>query len=283
MEVLKEIPLLNPELVTISKHLNEGGQAEVFEGTYNSHKVTIKKFRKTNENDFKEIYAYSKLKHSIMVEFYGYFIDVDKKLNIVLEYAEGDELTNLISDELLTEEHKFKIAESVASLLNYLKANYTLHRDLKPQNFIAKIISPNEIAIKIFDFGISKIANQTQITNTTTSGTISYSPPELISMESKISFKYDIWSYGLILSYLFSGEQPWGEINQMQIEFCLFKKKQFPIPKSIENANVRRLIELCTQINPEKRITPSGVLYLLDLIRKGEDICNENINLEEYF
>ena len=261
----------------LSEMSDEGGQWEIYTGTYKNMKVIIKRFKNFSDINHKEIKAYLKLKHDIMVEFYGYFIDNDKKLNLVLELADGEELNDLVADELLTYNHKLLIIEKIASLLQYLRINHTIHRDFKPNNFLVKIINDETLSIKVLDFGISKVSNQTNFSQNTSSGTLVYSPPELMSVEVnvKVSFKYDVWSYGLIVSYLFSEEQPWGDkINQMQVEYNLFKKKPYPVPKSIESKNIQKLIDLCTKINPEERINPETILYLIEIIKRGEDIVD---------
>lgn len=261
----------------------EGGQGEIFVGYYKDKNVIIKKFKETKDANFKEINIYTKLRHDLMVQFYGYFYDEENKLNIVIEYAEGEQLDDLLVEGKLTEQHNIKIIENIAGLLKYFRENHALHRDLKPQNFIANIISDDDIDIKVLDFGISKIANQTVFSQTSCSGSIQYVPPEFMEVGGKISFKFDIWSYGLIVSYLYSEEKPWGnKTSPMTIEFNLFNKRKFPIPTNIKDPGIAKLIELCTNIDQDKRINPEGVLFIIEKIKKKEDISNLTIPDEYY-
>jgi serine/threonine protein kinase len=279
---LEDLPKFDPSVLKNIIEVDcEGGQGLIFIGEFNDKKVIIKKFKNSASKNLKELQAYCKLNHEIMVDFYGYFYD-ENKLNIVLEFAEGEQLDDLVADELLNDKHRFIIIEKMASFLNYLKINHTLHRDLKPQNFIANIIDEEKIVLKVLDFGISKISDNSVISQSTCSGTILYSPPELLTIEPNVNHKYDIWSYGLIISYIYSDEQPWGKINQMQLEFNLLNKKTFPIPQAIKDKNIRKLIEFCTNTNPALRITSKSVLYLIDKIKNNEDISTLELTPDLY-
>lgn len=276
---------INPKNILNKKEcLIEGGQGEIYEGYLNNKRVIIKKFKNVMGSEQREIDAYLKLKHESMVEFYGFFIDEsDGNLNLVLEYADGENLSDLIEDVKLNYDHKLQIIEKIASLLQYLRLNHTVHRDLKPDNIMGNIIDDKNISLKVLDFGICKVASKTVFSLRTSSGTLLYSPPELMQIGVRTSFKYDIWSYGLIVSYLFSGEIPWAKKNQLQLELCLVKKTPFPIPKSIDDENIVKLIELCTRVDPNDRINPETILYLIDLIKKGERIADIKLLDEKYY
>ena len=217
-----------------------------------------------------------------MVEFYGYFIDNEDKLNLVLEHAEGEVLNNLISDECLNHNHKMQLIKQIADMLLYLKNHRTLHRDLKPDNFIVQVIDSENIKIKILDFGISKVSDISIFSLSNTSISIQYCPPEIFIIDEKGSYKLDIWSFGIIVAYVFSEQLPWGKLNNLQIEYKLCHKQNYPIPKVIEDPNIRKLIELCTKVNPKERLAPEGILKLIDKINNKENISNLTLD-DSYF
>lgn len=263
----------------------EGGQGQIFYGKYKNKKVVIKKFNSQN-SILRELQAYLKLKHEAIVDFYGCFIDDDGELNIVLEYVEGVVLSDLIADNLLIKRQKLIVLKKISGLLLYLKQNHIIHRDLKPDNFLVNInTNDNEdILLKVIDFGISKISERTNTNINTTSCTIHYCPPELFEVDKNklISYKYDIWSFGLIVFYVFTEKLPWAKLNPMQIEFCLIKKKAFPI-ESVDDNEIKKLIELCTRINFNERINPETILLLLDKLLVNESICNMDFSNKEYY
>ncbi|KAL9656973.1 hypothetical protein ABK040_007061 [Willaertia magna] len=92
----------------------------------------------------------------------------------------------------------------VSTALVHLRNNNIFHGDIKPKN-ILKVheLSGNRYALT--DFGFSRKVEET--TTMSLFGTANYCPPELIN-EEKGSVKGDIWSFGVTVLSLLSGEEP---------------------------------------------------------------------------
>lgn len=277
--LFKNIKLIDCNEIEIIDDISEGGQGEVYKAKYFNKFVVIKRFKqKLKSFELKELVAYVKLKHPLMVEFYGYFIDDDEKLNLVLEYADGYILNDLISSEALNYTQKIQIIQDLANILLYFKENHTLHRDLKPDNIIVNIIDKDTVKLKILDFGICKITDKSIVTLSNNAMSIQYCPPESLQTNVKGNYKYDIWSFGLIIAYLFSEKLPWGKASNIQIEYKLVKKEPYPIPTNIDNINIIKLIKLCTKIVPDDRIAPEGLVYLISILKRKKNITSEDID-----
>lgn len=88
--------------------------------------------------------------------------------------------------------------------MNYLHNHNIIHRDIKPSNIFVNM----DGTVKIADFGISKVLDQTQTINMSytssdgsspkLTGTPMYSSPEICRNE-QVSFKSDVWSMGCLL------------------------------------------------------------------------------------
>lgn len=156
----------------IDKEISSGGQGTLFLGKYKNSDVIIKRYNSIDDKENKEIQIYKDIKHDYIVEYLGSFIDKDKKTNLVLEKANGYELTqiiykqvefekkcqlqNLSEDQrneawlkeellLLTVREKLLVILQLCEVLIYLKKKKIIHRDIKPGNInIRKYLNNND-------------------------------------------------------------------------------------------------------------------------------------------
>lgn len=309
--------IVNDKLKVLDK-IDEGGQGEIFNGNYEDNEVVIKRYKRLNEQDLQEVKIYQILDHEAMVKFFGYFLDENKKLNIVLEKVTGLPLDFFILHELdkdtyeenlLSLKEKLIVILKISKFLIYLKQNNVIHRDLKPSNIMIvknkdyksknkrdDKIDENCLKIKLFDFGISKISNKTfTYTFGTDKFTVNYSAPEqYFSMNNEndkllISTKIDVWALGCIISYMFTGITPWSNKakNIIKIQSYLTLKKTFPIPEiwfeipEDIKKSILQIIELCLKIEPNDRINPLGINKLINCILNSEDFSNTLVSLDK--
>ena len=124
----------------------------------------------------REIEIQAHLRHPNILRLYGYFYD-DKRIYLVLEYAEEGELYDLISKGPLKEELVAKYMSQLCQGFKYLHSKNVIHRDVKPENLL---IGRNDM-IKMSDFGWSVHAPTKK--RATVCGTLDYlSPVQLLLM-----------------------------------------------------------------------------------------------------
>ena len=111
-------------------------------------------------------------------------------------------------------------------------------------------------------------------------GTLNYVAPEVFEEEeggddnsdmfiSLVTHKVDVWAFGCIVSYLFSGNAPWTpkyNNNESLIMEKLRKKVAFPIPQKIKDDGIRKIIAMCTEVQKDKRPDITAVKEILDKI-----------------
>ncbi|EGR30696.1 protein kinase domain protein [Ichthyophthirius multifiliis] len=149
-------------------------------------------------------------KHPFLVRL-KYSFQTEKKLYLVMEYCTGGELYSYVVryKKFTLEISKFITAEIVLGLEYLHDKMKIIYRDLKPEN----ILVSEDGHVKITDFGLGKkMDNQDQLTYTFL-GTPEYIAPEIIickqSNDQKgYTNKCDIWSFGILLFELISGQPP---------------------------------------------------------------------------
>src|SRR6185436_19868870 len=84
-----------------------------------------------------------------------------------------------------------------------------IHRDLKPSNLFLAKKRTGEGIIKVLDFGISKLLEDTRITQTAVGmGSAAYMSPEQMRSSADVTTRSDVWSLGVTLYELYTGRSP---------------------------------------------------------------------------
>ena len=278
IEINKINRILMSELILL-KLIGEGAQSKVYEGYYNRSHCAIKILHNIDYKSFmSELVILSHLNHPSIPKFYGIVFD-DKNISVVTEYIKGENLDHLKLFDL-NYDTKMKIIKEIGNVLEYMHVNHMIHRDLKPGN----IIIDNNYNIHLIDFGIAKICANKKNVMTSTKGTLNYLAPESFEVKnlteneeviSIVSPKVDVWAFGCLVSYIFSGEIPWEKElngnNSIAYYKNLINQKNFPIPSSISNDHkICELIRLCTIIDENRRISMTEVndiIFKYDLDR----------------
>ncbi|KAK9829556.1 hypothetical protein WJX72_006471 [[Myrmecia] bisecta] len=191
----------------------------------------------------KEISMLKKLSYDRnIVQFYGACMQEGKPM-LVLEYMEGGDLRQAMSSaqgaELRWYQKGQLIALDIARAMHFLHSNKVMHSDLKTGNIL---LTKDYSCAKIGDVGLARIMDSQYMTNTQMGGTFAYAAPELL-LNQRCSEKVDIYSFGVVLFELVSGEQPQrGKLRDLRVpEEC--------------PASIARMIDACLAIDPAQRPT----------------------------
>lgn len=291
----------------IIKTIGEGGMANVYlaKDTILDRNVAIKVLRGDLATDEKfvrrfqrEALSASSLSHPNIVEIYDVGED-DGNYYIVMEYIDGKNLKQLLKKRgNLTVSEVVDIMLQITSAMSVAHDSLIIHRDLKPQNILIK----EDGEIKITDFGIAMALNATHLTQTNSAmGSVHYFPPEQASGKGA-TLKSDVYSLGIMMFELLTGELPFKGDNAVEIALKHLKEPITPIrtinpdiPQSIENIittataknsknrynNAREMHDdLLTCLNKERLNEPKRKLKYDEGIDADVAISKTNANMD---
>ncbi|MBN1660481.1 MAG: serine/threonine protein kinase [Anaerolineae bacterium] len=216
--------------------LGRGGMARVYRAYHPQldRYVAIKVLRSdlVEETEFlarfqREARAVAGLRHPNIVQVF----DFDAREDIyymVMELLEGDTLHRRLDDYRAREERMplgeaLRIVLDVLDGLEYAHSEGMIHRDVKPAN----ILLTRKGEAVLTDFGIAQIVGGTRHTvSGALMGTLSYMAPEQ-AMEGQCDARSDIYSLGIVLYEMLTGEPPFDAETPLAI---LLKHVNDPLP-----------------------------------------------------
>jgi serine/threonine protein kinase len=197
----------------VVERIGEGGMAVVYKGYQESlnRYVAIKVLRGELASDQqfiarfrREALAAAKMNHPNILHVYDAGVAYGVYY-IVMDYAQGGTLKDLILRGPMDPERAASIIAQVADALDYAHREGLIHRDVKPTNILLTIDGRPVLT----DFGIAKaLYETTQLTRTGTSiGTPDYMAPEQIQGQP-VDGRTDLYALGIVLYEMLSGRVP---------------------------------------------------------------------------
>jgi len=271
----EEIEIFEDDLI------GSGTFADVYAGRCRSLDVAVKKLKNQDKSDEEletfreEIRLMRQLNHPHVVLYLGACTEPGK-VQIVMEKMEDDLAHYLRDHKNLSTFQKLKIAKECALGMSWLHgcSSPIIHHDLKPSNFLID----REGRVKVTDFGlsISKPKN-VLIRSEAPRGTAVYMAPEVFDLND-YDEKCDIYSYGIILWEIYTGDLPFAEETSYLTveELCIKVADENLRPKIPDECptNLAELIRNCWDNYPDDRPSFTTILEKLDLIIQEEAILD---------
>uniref|UniRef100_A0A671W8Q3 RAF proto-oncogene serine/threonine-protein kinase n=1 Tax=Sparus aurata TaxID=8175 RepID=A0A671W8Q3_SPAAU len=262
--------------VYLNSRIGSGSFGTVYKGKWHGDvAVKILKVTDPTPEQFQafrnEVAVLRKTRHVNILLFMGYM--TKDNLAIVTQWCEGSSLYKHIH----VLETNFKIiqlidiARQTAQGMDYLHAKNIIHRDMKSNN----IFLHEGLTVKIGDFGLATVkarwSGSHQVEQP--SGSILWMAPEVIRMQDNnpYSFQSDVYSYGIVLFELMTGELPYSQTaNRDQIIFMVGRGYLSPdLSKLYKNCPkaMKRLVADCIKKSKDERPLFPQILSSIELLQ----------------
>lgn len=190
-------------------------------------------------------------------------IDRSTKIYVVMDYIEGEPLSDIL-DEYGAQPQEIVIewAKQLCEVLDYLhtRTPSIIYRDMKPGNVMLK----PDGNIKLIDFGIAREYKEQSLADTVSLGTRGYAAPEQFGGKGQTDPRTDVYCLGVTLYHLVTGHNPTEPPYEL-----------YPIRYWNPNLSggLERIIEKCTQLNPDDRYQSCAeLLYALNHYEEIDDV-----------
>ncbi|XP_067841974.1 serine/threonine-protein kinase Nek5-like [Heptranchias perlo] len=250
------------------------GKAFLVKAKDDNTQVVIKKIKtakmrqKEREASLKEVILLGKMKHPNIVTFLDSF-EERQNLYIVMEYCDGGDLMRRINMQrgvCFGEEQVLDWFVQICLGMKHIHDRKILHRDIKTQNIF---LCNKGVTVKLGDFGIARMLNNTMELAHTCIGTPYYLSPEICE-NRPYNNKTDIWSLGCVLYELSTLNHPFEGNNLHQLVVKICRGRYAPINPRY-TYDMRMLLAQLFKVNPRDRPSINTILkkqFLEKRIRK---------------
>ncbi|KAI4377304.1 hypothetical protein MLD38_014956 [Melastoma candidum] len=210
------------------RELGSGTYGTVYHGKWRGSDVAIKRINdrcftgKPSEQDrmrsdfWNEAIKLADLHHPNVLAFYGIVLDgPGGSIATVTEYMVNGSLRTALqkNEKNLDKRKRLLIAMDVAFGMEYLHGKNIVHFDLKSDNLLVNLRDPHRPICKVGDLGLSKVKCQTLISGGVR-GTLPWMAPELLNGSSSlVSEKVDVFSFGIVMWELLTGDEPYADLH----------------------------------------------------------------------
>lgn len=160
---------------------------------------------------------------------------------LVMEYVDGINLRHAIQTSELQAEQVIAIIPQICDGLQFAHEHGVVHRDVKPEN----ILLDEGGRVKIVDFGLARLSESDDPQFTLTGGeqrlgTPHYMAPEQMHRPDTVDHRADIYSLGVVIYELLTGELPLGRFSPPSEHADIDPRLDDVVHKALENEPSKR-------------------------------------------
>ncbi|ODV80506.1 Pkinase-domain-containing protein [Suhomyces tanzawaensis NRRL Y-17324] len=190
-----------------------------------------------------------------VTHYYGSFLN-DTKLWIIMDYCAGGSLRTLLKAGVFEEKYIGVILREVLYALSAVHKLGVIHRDIKAAN----VLITKEGNVELCDFGVAAKITSSALKRTTMAGTPYWMAPEVIREGDAYNSKADIWSLGITLYEIATGNPPYCDKDAMWAMQLISKSTPPRLEGREYSAALKECIALCLDENPEERLSADELM-----------------------
>jgi len=184
---------------------------------------------------------------------------------IFLEYMQDETLFSFIQAQgASSEAFSLSVFASLVDAVSHVHSKNLCHNDIKPENVM---FSPSTLAVKLFDFGLSELVKPDQPLSSNCAGSPLYMAPEVYKPECHNPLHSDVWSLGIILFELLTGETPFSSCESLD-DLKDYFTEEYPIslPPAL-SPGVQDLLSKILSYDPVQRPSSTELRGLVAELR----------------
>lgn len=234
----------------------------------------------------REARTVSGLNHPNVLTIYEFGVH-DSIRFMAMEYVDGVTLRDHLNDNGRLNLHEvLDIAMQVAAALNAAHEAHVIHRDIKPENIMLR---RRDGIVKVLDFGLAKPVKHdgdsgetSELLHTETGivmGSVSYMSPEQSRALKTLDYRTDIWSLGVVLYEMISGELPFEGKDLFKQIIAIQEESHTPLSELVPHMprELERIVDKALEKNPADRYhTATDMLVDMRNVKRQLENTAEN-------
>ncbi|KAK9322158.1 kinase-like domain-containing protein [Lipomyces orientalis] len=184
-----------------------------------------------------------------IVRYHGSHL-VGSRLWIIMDYCAGGSVRTLqLAMGKIEERFTQVIVRESLIALSFIHKAGIIHRDIKAANILIK----NDGGVQLCDFGVAAQISANHPKRSTIVGTPYWMAPEVITEGATYNYKADIWSLGITIYEMATGQPPYADQDGMRVMFLIPRSKPPRLEGAQYTQSLKEFLSLCLNERPEER------------------------------
>ncbi len=187
----------------------------------------------------REARAISRLTHPNIITLHDFGFEKSGHPYMVMEYAPGMDMGDWLIQPNLALNRILHVTRQLLSALDEAHQEGIVHRDLKPENIIITPTSSDNDYVKLLDFGIARVIDETSTRGLTREGEVfgtpHYMSPEQAQGAKEVGTPADVYAVGIMLHEMLTGEAPFDAPTPLAV---LLMHVNEPLPEMVARPGI---------------------------------------------